>query len=352
MNRFEFKPSALHQRQVKTVLFTAVLSSFLFGQAINAQSMGQRYALLISGLGGTEEHRVKFHQYLGDTREILINRFGFLEKNIIVLADTRPEEETFINDISNAENIRTAFSDLSGKMTKEDDLFVILFGHGSWDGRNAVLNIPRQDLKDIEYAELLAGLDARRIIFINTASSSGPFAEVLSAPNRVIITATRSGGERLETVFPLYFVSALRESSADLDKNGELTLLEVFDYASQSTLKYYTGKEELATEHALLEDSGDRVGTRIEELTGSDEGQLANTVYLLRPASLLTAAATDSTTMWLLQERDLVNNKIYQLRSEKESYQEYIYFRRLEPLFVRLARINDELEKLEVGGGE
>ncbi len=349
MNRFGIQPSILRQRQVKTVLFTVALSSLLFGQVINAQSPGRPYALLISGLGGSEDHRVKFHQYLEDTREILMNRFGFSEENIIVLADTRPEEEIFIHDISNAENIRAAFSDLSGKMTGEDDLFVILYGHGSWDGRNAMLNIPRQDLKDADYADLLSSVDAHRIIFINTASCSGPFAEVLSAPNRVIITATRSGGERLETIFPLYFIAALRESSADRDKNGELTLLEVFDYASQSTAKYYADKEQLATEHALLEDTGDGAGVRVEELAESDEGRLARTVFLLRPASLLAAAATDSTTMRLLQERELVNSEIYQLRSEKESYQEYIYFRRLEPLFIRLARINDELDRLEAG---
>ncbi len=347
MRRLKSYPSTLRNRQIKTVLFLFILVFLLFGQEIHAQSMGQRYALLISGLGGSDEHRVKFHQYLEDTREILIDRFQFSESNIIVLADTHSPEETFIDDISNAENIRNVFSDLSSKMTPQDDLFVILFGHGSYDGRNAMLNIPRQDLKDVEYAELLAGLDVHRIIFINTTSCSGPFAEVLSAPNRVIITATRSGGERLETIFPLYFISALRESSADLDKNGELTLLEVFDYASQSTIKYYTGKEQLATEHALLEDTGDRVGTRVEELAESDDGQLANTIYLLRPTSLLAASATDSTTIRLLQEKDQVNSEIYQLRAEKENYQEYIYFNRLEPLFIRLARINDELERLE-----
>lgn len=337
---------------MKAILLAIMFVFLLFSQGLEAQSMSQRYALLISGLGGTEEHRVKFHQYLEDTREILTDRFQFSEDNIVVLADTQSPGETFIDGISNAENIRKVFSDLSGKMTPQDDLFVILFGHGSYDGQNAMLNIPRQDLKDVEYAALLASLDAHRIVFINTASCSGPFVEVLSAPNRVIITATRSGGERLETVFPLYLVSAMRESGADLDKNDELTLLEVFDYASQSTMKYYTGKEQLATEHALLEDTGDRIGTRIEELSESDEGKLASTVYLLRPTSLLAVSATDSTTIRLLQEKDQVNGEIYQLRAEKDNYQEYIYFNRLEPLFVRLARINDALERLEAGQDE
>ena len=340
--------SSLKNRSIKTVLSIIIIFYFiLFINAAYAQALGQRYGLLIGGLSGTEAHREKFHRYLRETREILINRFQFPEKNIVVLADTCSPEESFIDDISNAENIEAVFSHLSDKITEEDDLFVILFGHGSYDGKNAMLNIPQRDLKDGDYAGFLTDLRAHRIVFINTASCSGPFVQTLSAPNRVIITATHSGGERIETVFPMFLVSAMRESGADLDKNGDLTLLEVFDFASQSTVKYYTEKDQLATEHALLEDTGDRIGCRVEELSESSEGELARTIFLLRLASFLATSTTDSISLSLLREREAVSDEIDQLRAEKENYQEYIYFSRLEPLFVRLARINDELERLE-----
>ncbi len=349
MNHFEIEKSLFSIKQMKKLLDCIILPFLFFIQGVSAQSVNHRYALLIGGLGGTDEHRVKFHGYLRDTREMLINRFQFQGENIVVLADARSPEESFINDISSAENIRMVFSDLSDKMTQEDDLFVILFGHGSYDGSNAMLNIPRQDLKDADYVNFLTDLRAHRIVLINTASCSGPFVQALSGPNRVIITATHSGGERIETVFPMFFVSAMRENGADLDKNGDLTLLEIFEFASQSTAKYYTEKDQLATEHALLEDTGDRIGCRVDELSESGEGKLASTIFLLRSTSFLATATADSITLNLLRERETISNEINQLRAEKESYQEYIYFDRLEPLFIRLAQINDEIERLEAG---
>ena len=318
--------------------------------AAYAQDETRRYVLLIVGLGGSQEYREKFHKYLYETRKNLIEKFQFSENNIIVLADSRSEEENFINEISTAENIKAQFSYLSKKVTDKDDIYIFLFGHGSFDGKNAMLNIPRRDLKDADYAELVQTFNARRIIFINTTSCSAPFITHLSAPGRIIITATKSGTERNETIFPKFLIEAMNSSASDKDKNGDLSVLEVFQYASERTARWYEESNHLATEHPLLEDTGDKSAYRAEELIDYAEGSLSSITYLLeRTRAVATAMAStgDSVFAKLFLEQKKINQEISLLKAEKTKYTERDYFAKLESFFIRLAKISDEIEKYE-----
>ena len=95
-------------------------------------------------------------------------------------------------------------------------------------------NLPGPDLAVADYAKLLDGLAAQRVVFVNTASSSGAFVQPLAGPGRIIVTATKTGGERNETRFPAYFVEAYRDEAADRDRNGRVSALEAFDYARKA----------------------------------------------------------------------------------------------------------------------
>ena len=74
--------------------------------------------------------------------------------------------------------------------------------------------------------------------------------------DRIVMTATRAGTEKNATFFARYFVEALRDSTADTDKNEIISALEAFKYADQKTAKYYETQKRLSTEHAILEDTG------------------------------------------------------------------------------------------------
>src|SRR5256885_2838954 len=73
----------------------------------------------------------------------------------------------------------------------------------------------------------------RPLVVINCASASAPFLKTLSGTNRVIITATRSGNELNFTRFGQYFAKALADPESDLDKDGQVSLLEAFLTASR-----------------------------------------------------------------------------------------------------------------------
>ena len=57
-------------------------------------------------------------------------------------------------------------------------------------------------------------------------------------------------------------MEALRDPAADTDKNEMITALEAFRYAEQKTAKFFETQNRLATEHALIEDTGKGDGVK------------------------------------------------------------------------------------------
>ncbi len=321
-----------------------LLAVLLFAGVIPAsgQTAGSTWAILIGGLGGDAAYTERFGTYLNDTRTHLIHRFGVPEEQILVLAEPQIANQPFVNGPSEAERIQDSFREMSGRVASKDRLLVVFFGHGSYDGTSAAVNIPRRDLTDADYAELLDGVSAERIIVVNTASASGPFATSLAGSNRIVITATATGTERDATIFPQFFVEALRAPDADLDRDGGVSIREVFTYAASRTARSFEETGHLATEHALLEDDGDGTGTRLETLDGSSDGHLAATTFLQPPLALTSADAS------LVRERQDLERTIAEVMQRKSTLNEDAYYAQLEELFVRLARVNREIE----GGGQ
>lgn len=306
-----------------------------------AQDGGSSYALLVGGLGGTPAYTETFSGYLLATRRALVERHGFADDHITVLAEPAVAGEAFVDGPSTAEALREHFAALGDRVTAADHVVIVLFGHGSYDGTHASLNIPRRDLQATDFAALVGTLPAGRVVFVNTTSASGPFAEAVSGPDRVVLTATRTGTQRDETVFPRFFVEALTSPDADLDKDGRLSVREAFTFATRQAAASFDAEGLLATEHALLEDTGDGRAARLDELDANGEGALAAVTYFARRPPALAAGA-DGT---LLGERERLERDIAEVKARKADLAEDDYYARLEDLFVQLARLNDRLEQ-------
>ncbi|MBX2820241.1 MAG: hypothetical protein KTR29_11190 [Rhodothermaceae bacterium] len=311
-----------------------------------SQDIGKKYALLIAGLGGDAEHTDKFKGYLFDTRKALVESLGFEESDVVVLGEARIVEESFVDDLSNAENIRSQFTSLNNKVTSSDDVLIVLFGHGGYEGGIARLNIPRRDLTQNDYADLVGALQARRLVFINTASASAPFIEAIAGEGRIVITATRTGTQTNETLFPQYFVESLTNPGTDRDKDSRISIAEVFAYAAEKTDQWYEDNGHVATENAMISDTGSGEGVRIEDLEVSGTGQVAAFTYLSSGDTALLAAAGGSSpelASWL-DEKNQIELDIAELKAQKTQMNIEEYYAALEVLFVRLARGNEQLE--------
>lgn len=296
-----------------------------------------KYAVILSGASGDEEFAKRFKGWTAELHKSLVERFGFDISRVTVLTES-PEAGRAL--AATAEEVRRVFQNLRTQTGPESTVFIFLIGHGTYDGRQAKFSLVGPDIAATEYAELVSGLNARRVVIFNMASASGEFIKPLSARGRVVITATRSGQEQNATRFPEHFIAALSARDADADQNGRVSVLEAFEFASRLTARQYKDAGRLATEHALLDDSGDGVGHATAE--GGD-GALARNVYL--DSLSLEQAAANAETGRLLRERERLEEEVEQLKSRKGSLPELQYEAELERIFVSLAKVNRSIKR-------
>ncbi len=226
-----------------------------------------------------------------------------------------------------------------------DKLWLVLIGHGTFDGKEARFNLRGPDVSATELALWLQPFH-RPLAVINTTSSSAPFLNKLSAANRVVITATRSGNEQNFTRFGQYLSETINDPQADLDKDGQVSLLEAFLMASRRTSEFYKTDGRIITEHALLDDSGDGLGTPADWFRGLRavkrpkedapvDGLLARQFHLLRSPEDQKLSPDQRT------HRDELERAILQHREKKDRMSEEDYYRELEKLLLDLARISE-----------
>ena len=198
-----------------------------------------------------------------------------------------------------------------------------------------------------DFAPLLAHLRSKRVVFVDTASASGPFVEALSGPGRVIVTATRTGAEVYETLFGGPFVEAFSTDAADADRDGRVSILEAFDYAKKQVAASYQREGLLMTEHALLDDNADHEGS-IDPSPQAKDGQSAAVVSLgaLHPEHL----PADPALRALYVERQQIERRIESLRLLKAGMDPEKYAAELEKLGTELALKTRQIREAEGKG--
>jgi len=223
------------------------------------------------------------------------------------------------------------------------ELWLVLLGHGTFNGKEAKFNLRGADVSATELAEWLKPF-RRPLAVINASSASAPFLAKLSGTNRVIITATRSGHEVNYARLGRFLSEAIADPEADLDKDGQTSLLEAFLSASRRTAEFYSNEGRLATEHSLLDDNGDGLGTQADWFRGvravkrakagaMPDGLRAHQFHLVRRGSELALAPAARA------RRDELELSIAHLRELKGSLDEGEYYARLEGLLLELARL-------------
>jgi hypothetical protein len=227
-------------------------------------------------------------------------------------------------------------------------LWLVLLGHGTFHRETAKFNLRGPDLSPEDLALWLKPFH-RPLAIINTASASAPFLHGLSAPGRVIITATRSGSEQNFARFGRYLSSAIADPRADLDKDGQTSLLEAYLLASREVAEFYESEGRLATEHPLLDDNGDGLGTPADWFRGiravkkakegaEPDGLRAHQMHLIR------SQAEQQMPPALRAKRNELELAIARLRESKGQLTEDAYYHQLEPLLLELAKLYEQVD--------
>src|SRR5262245_3803332 len=232
------------------------------------------FLLVLVGLAGDPEHGELFHKWGGELAESA-GRLGVPADHVVYLVDQMQEGDKNVTGKATVEEIGKTFDRFAKLATTDDVMYVVLIGHGSYDGKTAKFNLPGPDISGADFNTQFRKLPTKQIVFVDTTSASGPFVNELSGPGRIVIAATRNGAENYSTLFGGYFVDALTGEEADADKNRRVTMLEAFQFAKAAVQRAYDKEGLLSTEHAVLDDNGDKVGSPEPSTTAAD-GKVAS----------------------------------------------------------------------------
>jgi hypothetical protein len=241
--------------------------------------------LILCGAGGNGEYETRFLDWGRRLEDVLVRKFHFSEENVELLTERAQEVGGAVISL---ETIRDSFKALSAKVPENPgafpDLYVYLIGHGSYIRGESKFNIPGPDLTLLELKSLIGNAQARRIIVINGTPSSAGFINKLSGSNRIICTATKSVEEKNATEFMESFISALEDGSADRNRDERISVMEACGRAAELTASWYEENGLLATEHSLIDDNGDALGSRLPiqnpDVDPSSDGAFAVSTFL------------------------------------------------------------------------
>ena len=313
----------------KAAVWTALFLVYAGLSALPARAAS--YYVTVAGLGGEPDYEQRFTALAKDLDKLL----------------KASSDDAHVYTLTGSDATKGHLTDTVSQIAREakaDDTFTLtLIGHGSFDSVEYKFNLPGPDISGEELASLCDRVPAKRQLIVNTSSASGGSIGALQKPGRIVITATKTGTEKNATVFARYWVEALRDASADVDKNEVISALEAFQYADRKTVSFYESQKRLATEHAIIEDTGKKEGVRAPS-TENGEGLLATNFVLLRLGAA-QKAANDPAKRALLDKREELERKIDTLKYQKAAMSAEDYKTQLSGALVELARVQQELDK-------
>jgi hypothetical protein len=334
----------------------------------------QQHLILIQGAPGSDEYQTQFSEWAsrwmtaahqagvqltaigtntssGDSEPVSADAVTASDPSapsVVVDGGTNPPART------DAELLKDAISETVA-IESAEPLWIVFIGHGTFDNRTASWNLRGPDVSADDLANLFR--DARRpLAVIACASSTSPFINALSGPNRVVVSATKDGGQVQFSRFGDAMSKAVSSLDADINRDGETSLLEAWLFASRRTAEFYKTEGRLATEHSLLDDNGDQKGTRAESFVGDRvadnienaaelDGQVASKWAFVRsPAERLLTAQQR-------QQRDALEQQLEELRKTRDSLPEPEYLNQLEAILRPLAEIYRDAEPVKPADG-
>ncbi|MCU0877548.1 MAG: hypothetical protein MUF06_07180 [Pirellulaceae bacterium] len=283
------------------------------------------------GASGTDEYAEQFAAWAARWEEVA--RRGGAEVHSIGRGEA--------GETTDRDRLHTAIKQASG--TSPAAIWLVLIGHGTYDGKTARFNLRGPDIAPADLQEWL-GESECPLAIINCTSSSGPFLAELSGPRRVVITATKSGHEYNFARFGDYLSAAIGDNAADLDKDEQTSLLEAYLLAGAKVREFYAAEARLETEHALLDDNGDKLGTPADWFRGvkptkaakdgaSLDGALAAQFVLVRSGREEELSAEART------RRDELEQRLAALRPKRKDLPEDEYLALIEPVLAEIARL-------------
>jgi hypothetical protein len=287
------------------------------------------YYVTVAGLGGEPDYEQRFTANARDLDKLF--KESGSSAHVYTLTGTQATRAQLTQTLTS----------IAHDAKPEDDFVLMLIGHGSFDGTDYKFNLVGPDITAAELAELCDHIPAKRQLIVNATSASGGSVAALEKPGRGVIAATKSGTEKNATVFARYWVEALQDPTADIDKSDSISAMEAFEFAQRKTAAFYESQKRLATEHPVFEDTGKNEPVR--EPSKSEGVLLANFTVLRIGAA--QKQANNPAKQALLAKKEDLEQKIDALKYQKAAMDPADYKQQLTEALVQLAQVQQELDK-------
>jgi len=272
------------------------------------------FTFIVAGLGGEPEYEQRFREQAASLAAAAEKAAG--DKSRVVL---------LTGEQARRESVRREFQEFAAKIKPADNVTVVLIGHGTYDGEEYRFNVPGADITGGELEQLFDRLPAKQQLIVNATSASGATIDRWQRPERVVITATKSGGERTATRFAQYWLQAVSSDAADVNKDETVTAAEAFDYTNRQVAASYKSEVALATEHARI----------------AGEETAAFAVARIGSSAL---SGSDPEVTALLAQRGKIEQDLEGVKGRKAALSQDEYYDELEGVLVRLAQLQKQID--------
>lgn len=311
-------------RPWRTMVYSGAALVALLSAPIAAAAQ-QTHLLVIQGLSGEPQYRKQYDSTVATVVKAARQRWNVTDANMTLLSEVASPAMRVQR--ATKEAVAAAMLAIAGRAQPGDVVLVLLLGHGSGEGGASKVNLPGVDPTAADFAIWLTGLARQTIVFVNAASGSGDFVAVLRGPGRVVVTATKSAMERNESVFAPHFAAGLTGNAGDADKDGRVSVMEAFRYATREVARVYETTNRMQTEHA----------------------QVSDTTLAMRVAFGGSAASTDPRVVALVAERQALETQVAALRAKKAGMTPDAYDKELERLLLAIA---EKTQAIRAAGGK
>ena len=239
-----------------------------------------------------------------------------------------------------AANVRRALTSIRDRMTRDDLLFIVLIGHGTFDGVDAKFNLVGPDLESADWAALLRPLPGR-VVVVNTSSAQLSVPRAAGGPRRGSSSPRpirpRSGST---PCFPEYFIRALdrrrpRTSTRTAASRSGRRSPRPAATCGATTSSAASSRPSARCSTTTATASAGR--SAIPATTGRSRAAR----YL--DESLPGAAPTDEVLLKLLQRRATLEADVEDLKIRKTFLPPAEYAKEFERIMIELAKVSHDI---------
>lgn len=233
---------------------------------------------IFNGTPGDARHHDFYEENLASLRKSFSRRFAVPTENITVLYGPKSAgyEGPCTREALLAELAKIVAHTRSAGAAP---VWILFQGHANAVSGGAMFNLPGPDLSMREIGDALKECSPQTpLIVLGTTTVSASLAKRVSGPGRYVITATAPGDKENETEYPRALAQALEAEDSDSNRDGVLSLTELFLATNRAVLSIYAEGNYIVKEHAQLDGNGDGRATlrpAQEDAEGADRIGLA-----------------------------------------------------------------------------